>query len=107
LALAQGWYEQRQRYQLVFIVAIAVCALLSVCALALLLRSVLRRAWLLLVGLAWVLGFVVVRAASFHHIDLFLRSGSVRWNWVLELSGIAIVGWAGYRASSRPRAREA
>ena len=40
-----------------------------------------------------VMGFVVIRAASFHHVDAFLASrlGGLRWNWILELGGILIV----------------
>jgi hypothetical protein len=41
-----------------------------------------------------ILAFVVIRASSFHHVDVLLAStlGGLRWNWILELSGIMVVG---------------
>ncbi len=53
----------------------------------------------------FILGFVVIRAASFHHVDALLaaRLGGVRWNWIFELSGISVVGLAAFRvALARP-----
>jgi hypothetical protein len=40
-----------------------------------------------------VLGYVFIRAASFHHIDRFIDSRILgfKWNWVLEMGGIVIV----------------
>ena len=34
-----------------------------------------------------ILGFVVIRAASFHHVDMLLASrlGGLKWNWILEV----------------------
>jgi hypothetical protein len=54
----------------------------------------------------FILGFVVIRAASFHHVDAFLvaRLGGVKWNWILELGGITFVALAALRvASGRPQ----
>jgi hypothetical protein len=43
-----------------------------------------------------VLGFVLIRAASFHHVDQFIGQTilGLRWNWVLEMSGISLVLFA-------------
>jgi hypothetical protein len=42
-----------------------------------------------------VLGYVLtpIRAASFHHVDRFIGQKilGLRWNWVLEMSGISLV----------------
>jgi hypothetical protein len=48
---------------------------------------------LALVGLTVTSAFVVARAASFHHVDLWLNQNilDLRWNWVAELTGIAII----------------
>ncbi|HTF90331.1 MAG TPA: hypothetical protein VK843_18085 [Planctomycetota bacterium] len=99
LARSQGWYENRREYQQAFIAVVAIAAVVSVCVTVLALRPVLHRAWLTVFGLTWIVTFVLIRAASFHHVDRFLRGGNVRWNWVLELGGIAMVGVAGYRAA--------
>jgi hypothetical protein len=47
----------------------------------------------------FVLGFVIIRAASFHHVDALLaaRLGGMKWNWILELGGIAAVAAGAYR----------
>jgi hypothetical protein len=44
-------------------------------------------------GTVLVLAFVLIRAASFHHIDQFIgeRILGFKWNWVLEMGGISIV----------------
>jgi hypothetical protein len=36
---------------------------------------------------------VLIRAASFHHIDRFIGESilGLRWNWVIEISGISLV----------------
>jgi len=36
---------------------------------------------------------VLIRAASFHHIDRFIgdRILGLKWNWILEMGGISIV----------------
>ena len=43
-----------------------------------------------IVGTSMVLAFVVMRAASFHHVDRLLSSAllGVRFNWVFEITGI-------------------
>jgi len=55
-------------------------------------------------------GFVVIRADSFHHVDVFLaaRLGRLKWNWILELGGVGAVGLAAVRVAladppGRPR----
>lgn len=93
LALAQGWYAQRRLVQAVFI------ALLCAGAVAVVIGA--RRHWAVLwheyraafVGVAVLLTFIVIRAASFHHIDLILRSdlGATPLHRVLEIVGVLIV----------------
>ena len=74
LAIAQGWWEQRRVVQAVFI------ALLAAGAVGVVVWA--RRQWHTLwheyraafVGVCVLLFFIVVRAASFHHIDMVLRT---------------------------------
>jgi hypothetical protein len=62
------------------------------------LRNVLTRVWPAVLGLVLVTTFVVIRAASFHHVETVLNRMSGAGNVALELSDIAIVvagaGWA-------------
>lgn len=98
LALAQGWYQERRLVQGAFIGALAMGAL----ALGWWLRTELREPAQRLAGLGLcvLLAFVVMRAASFHHMDQLINFSlaGVRMNWVLELSGLVIILVASSRA---------
>lgn len=99
LASAQGWYGQRHVVQIGFIFAVAAAGVAGALAM-------FRLAWPLSpgrlfagVGLAFLLAFVLMRASSFHHVDAFLASTAfgLRWNWILELSGIGAVAAGAWR----------
>ena len=91
-AYAHGWYDNRRKYQIDFIIAVMAAGLLGSIAIAVWIRHVLRRVWLAVTGIALLVVFVVVRAASLHQVDKVLSlGGSVRVNWILELSGIGLV----------------
>ncbi len=96
LAHYQGWFEQRQLVQLAFIALVAIICLIAAIALLLWTRSAPTPARLALIGTSMVLGFVLIRAASFHHADQFIgqRILGLRWNWILEMSGISLVLFA-------------
>jgi hypothetical protein len=95
-----GLYQERRNYQVAFIIAVAsTCVALFGFFLWIGGRS-LRDHWLALVGMGFVLGFVMIRASSFHHVDILLSSrvGGLRWNWIFELGGIGAVGVSAFRA---------
>jgi len=48
---------------------------------------------LALLGATFLIAFVLIRAASFHHIDRLITSSifGFRWNWILEMGGIIVV----------------
>lgn len=102
IATTQGWYDARRQVQLSFIVAVAAAALVA----ALMMLRIARRSdaavRLALSGLIFIGAFVVIRASSFHRIDHWLGTGplELRWIWILELGGIAIVAVA---AAAYPR----
>jgi hypothetical protein len=93
LAQAQGWYAQREVVQLDFILLVAVACLIAAIVLVILVRRSPLSTWLALIGTAMVLCFVFIRAASFHHFDRFIGSRvfGLRWNWIVEMSGISLV----------------
>jgi hypothetical protein len=101
-----GWYEKRRIIQLWFVIAVAVVCTLFAIALLRSVRNAPIPTRLALVGTTVVLAYVVIRAASFHHIDRFIGSQvlGLKWNWVLEMSGIATVMAASEwrRAMRRP-----
>jgi hypothetical protein len=74
LAFTTSWYEQRRIVQLWFIVAVVICAGSLALTLAVLARRSQRPTWLALAGVMAVLCFVLIRAASFHHVDRYISS---------------------------------
>lgn len=92
-AQLSGWYDKRRLVQEVFIIGVALGGLAALGVLTLLLRGILGRVWLALAGLCFVCVFVVVRAASFHHVDVIIGGsvGGMRVNWLLELPGPILI----------------
>lgn len=110
IAIAQGWYENRRVVQMLFVLLIAGAGVFSAVIMQ-------RRVWrhpelrLSTIGLLMVMAFVVIRAASFHHVDQVInfRLGGVRMNWVFELGAIAVVAagaWKKGRRESTPENAE-
>jgi hypothetical protein len=103
----KGWdlYQERRGLQAGFILAIALVCAGSLALFLWAARRNLARRWPAIVGMLFILGFVVIRAASFHNVDALLaaRLGGVKWNWIFELSGIGVVGLTAFRiALARP-----
>ena len=96
VATEQGWYGERQTVQVWFIVGVALTCTSIGYVLLIGARKSPVPTWLALIGMMTVLAFVLIRAASFHHIDRFIgdRVLGLRWNWVVEMSGIAMVIFA-------------
>lgn len=95
LAKSEGWYVDRRYVQVAFIASIATLGVCVLAAAAWMLRKELRRAGLMWGGMLFLVGFIVVRATSFHHIDRMLGCAIgdfITVNALLELSGIAMVG---------------
>jgi len=103
IARHQGWYGERRSFQKWFVLGV----LLSSAFLALGLGWRFRHFWilypLLFSGLVFLLTFIVVRAISFHHVDMFLRTrlAGMKMNWILELTGIFLVLLAALREFAR------
>ena len=72
IAFEQGWYGQRQFVQLDFIIFVAIVFVSAVITLIIWTRRAPLSTWFALLGTILVVGFVLIRAASFHHIDRFI-----------------------------------
>lgn len=100
-ALENGWYADRHKYQAFFIFCLVI---LSFTSLAILLRVIWQR-WkdfiITFTGLFFLVIFILVRASSFHHMDILINTefSGIRLNWALELSGIFMVGWGARKRS--------
>ena len=48
-----------------------------------------------LLGTILVIGYVLICAASFHHIDRFIGTTflGLRWNWILEMEALLASQW--------------
>jgi hypothetical protein len=93
LALSQGWYDHRRVVQAAFILLLAAGAVTASVLLWQRLRHIGRGYRLSAVGVALLLAFIVIRAATFHHIDLLLGWGlaGVNLNHLLELGAIGLI----------------
>jgi len=106
LAKHDGWYERRHDIQVAFIGGMGLFFTLLAATVGLALKGYWRpylRVW---GGMALLMFFIVVRAASFHHVDQLLMSdmGGLRMNWVFELGGLGLVASGAWRAIKNPLA---
>jgi ABC-type Co2+ transport system permease subunit len=94
LAVRGGWYEHRRPVQFLFVLVIATVAIAAFVWIVRKTRSILKERRLLLVGLCFMLSFIIIRASSFHHVAVILEAEiwGIRLNWLLELSAIALIG---------------
>jgi hypothetical protein len=92
LAVSEGWYRDRQKVQIAFIAAVALVCAAAAIVLLIWERHEPLHTWLGLLGTALVLGFVLIRASSFHHVDRFIHTPvfGIQWNWILEMGGIVL-----------------
>ncbi|HEX5100466.1 MAG TPA: hypothetical protein VFV94_13250 [Polyangiaceae bacterium] len=108
LAHGEGWYEKRGEVQLAFILVVAALGAVAAAVALLAVRKASLGARVAAAGTAIVTAFVVIRAASFHHVDRFIHSQwlGLKANWILELGGLCIVlggTWSHERAFRRAR----
>jgi hypothetical protein len=103
-ARADGWYADRRLYQARFIQGFALVGGLGGSAI-LIFAARAHNVWARVAALGAVLivGFVIVRAASFHHIDVFLRTPLIglRYNWIFELTPIGLIILAAWKSASK------
>ncbi len=98
LARGSGWYDRRAYVQKGFIAALGLGGVVLAALLVVLLRRLGRRVKIAAVGMCFIGVFVLIRASSFHKVDVFLgaRLLYLRMNWLLEMSGILVVLLAGW-----------
>ena len=103
LARDEGWYRERRSVQFVFVVIIGFAGVIAVFSVWYMLRNEWRNYLLPLTGFLLLVTFIIIRAASFHHVERLLKSGpaGVRMNWIMELGGILIIAIGGIYSNSR------
>ena len=101
IAQEDGLYESRREIQLIFVILFALFCFSSFVALSWWLRDCWRRYWIALLGVALLVSFVVIRAASFHHVDYLIRKWSFSMKYIVELGGILVVGFGAVQSLYR------
>ena len=93
LAQQTGWYDDRRIAQAIFISLIAVTGVAVVLLLWAFARKRVRQYRLALLGTIFLGCFILIRAASFHHVDQMLgwQIGWLRMNHILECGGISLI----------------
>jgi hypothetical protein len=106
LAQHGGWYEQRRLVQGMFLLALCVAAASATTILALWLRRSAAEIRIAAAGIILLFSFVLWRAASFHHMDVWVTRNvaGMRSGWWLETAGIIIIGLSAVLSFRRNRA---
>lgn len=89
VAHEQGWFGQRRQVQAVFAAVIAIVSLASLASMFMFARKQRPELRLSLLGAVVLIGFVVMRSASFEHVGP--RNVGDKFNAVIEISGIVCV----------------
>lgn len=93
LSQAQGWYEDRRAFQMIFIISFVSTSVVLGSLMAWAFRRHFSRIWLALIGVTLLLAFVATRAAGFHGFDRFIKFeiANIQMNWLLEVGGISLI----------------
>lgn len=102
-AQAYGWYGVHRQVQYYFILALSAVTIIAGVLMLRLTRNTPATIRLALLGLVFIGLFVLLRAASFHHLDDLLGSGlkSFPLGSIQEVVGIAVVAVAAALYSRR------
>ncbi|NTZ43090.1 hypothetical protein G7A66_08300 [Altererythrobacter sp. SALINAS58] len=107
-AKANGWYGEHRKVQYAFVLALGVATLLAATAMLWFFRRMPLSVRMAVCGLCFIALFVLLRAASFHHLDEFFGGGAPDFSWrsLQEVAGILIViaasaSYTGVRSSRR------
>jgi len=92
LAEKEGWFRERRGVQEIFILLLAIVAVATIATLWFWLRHSAAAVKTGAFGLVLLFAFILLRAASFHHMDSWVTRNvaGMRSGWWLELLGIAV-----------------
>lgn len=91
LSIAHGWYEQRRLIQLAFVASVGVVMVVLLITLRIYLWNLWRSYKLVWSGLILLCAFILIRAASFHHIDILIRQSFIGLEVNVLLENVALV----------------
>lgn len=92
-AQAHGWYEHRRPVQVAFIVMLGFGMLIALISFRLFLANTWRNYKLTWVGIILLCTYILIRAASFHHVDLLIHSEilGLSINVLMEIGAILLI----------------
>jgi hypothetical protein len=88
-----GLYQERRHYQSLFILGILLTGISLIAWLIYANCLALKNHILALIGLGFLIIFVLICAVSFHHMDQLIGTSilGVKLNWMFELTGIVFI----------------
>ena len=96
IAREQGWYHIRREVQAAFVMAMAVCGIIVMFLIFRGLKGMFRKNWLVYVGLVVLFGFLLLRAATFYHVETLLHKPDIfkrlDVKFIIELGALISVG---------------
>ena len=97
-AHTHGWYDHRREVQLAFIVSLALASLLLTAASFALIKGLHKSIQAACFGFVFIGAFIILRAASFHHVSLWFSQGPSKTDLISmpEFAGIVIVAAAAW-----------
>lgn len=110
VARHQGWYSQRRPVQAAFILAGTLMGMACAAIGYFVLRQHWRQVGVAYLGVICLTTFVLIRAASMHHIDVLLYRLPWVGNWMnlgWELGGAVLVACGAFMAGRGTSARDA
>lgn len=89
-----GFFDYRREIQGIFLLVLGGLAVLATVTLLAWLRRASAPVKTAALGVGVLMAFIIIRAASFHHIDHWVTVdiAGMRTGWWLELAGIAVIG---------------
>lgn len=102
-AVQHDLYQQRRVFQQAFMAVVALAGSIALAGGFYISRGRDAMVRWALLGIVVVGSYILIRAASFHHTDRLFRTEvfGVRWNWIVELAGLAIAAVAAWRYRAR------
>ena len=93
IANVQDWYDLRRAVQFMFIMVLSAVSIAAFLWFSISFRALLRRFALAFCGLSFVLSYVIMRAATFHHFDEVIQYDfdGIKMKCMLELAGIYMI----------------
>lgn len=105
VSVSNGWYEHRRQMQRVFILGILSTTVLLIIIVSYYLRTIWREIWVALLGLLLISVYILIRASSFHHIDIPLNRMPLAYYSTLELIGILFIILSAFKTKYKKPAR--